>query len=154
MFPLFRFHDHLRFLKDTMDITYEMIAANVASTRTAGNKVDVEWKCAASNRPMGRSEAYMAADSSVGNEVAGAVKRGIVREIGYSIARFVGGLVGGGAGRVLNDASHAAGSRVSHNVSAAAQYTEKSRREAVVQAFAAVQPQLRWDETSRKFVAR
>ena len=137
-----------------MDITYDMIAANVASTRVDGNKVAVEWKCAASNRPVGRSEAYMTADYSVGNEVASAVKRGIVRELWYSIARFLGGLVGGGAGRVLTDASHAAGSRVSQNVSNAAQYTDKSRRDAVVQAFAAVEPQLRWDETSRKFVAR
>jgi hypothetical protein len=154
MFPLFRFRDLLRWPKDTMDITYEMIAANVAGTRVDGNKIDVEWKCAASNRPMGRSEAYMAADYSVGNEVAAAVKRGVVREIGQSIARFLGGLIGGGAGRVLTDASHAAGSRVSQNVSTAAQYTEKSRRDAVVQAFAAVQAQLRWDEASRRFIAR
>jgi hypothetical protein len=137
-----------------MNITYEVIAANVANTRVDGNKVDVDWKCAASNRPMGRSEAYMAPDYSVGNDVAAAVKRGVVREIGYSIARFLGGLIGGGAGRVVTDASYAAQSRVSQNVSNAAQYTEKSRRDAVVQAFGAVQEQFRWDETSRKFVAR
>ena len=136
-----------------MEPTYETITANVANTRVSGNKVEIDWKCAASNKPMGTSAAYMSPDHSVTNEVAASLKRSVIREIGYGITRFLGGLLGGGAGRVLSDASNTAASRVSHNVSTAAQYTEKSRREAVVSAFAAVQAQFRWDDGGRKFVA-
>lgn len=136
-----------------MDITYEMIAANVATTRVTGTKVEVDWKCAASNKPMGKSESFMAPDQSIKNEVAASLKRGVIREIGYGIARFVGGLLGGGAGRVLAEASNTATSRVSHNVSTSAQYTEESRRAAVVEAFRSVEAQFKWHEAGRKFVA-
>lgn len=135
-----------------MDITYEMIAPNVAGTRVAGNRIEVEWKCAETNRPSGRSEAYLVPDQSVRNEVATAVKRGVMREIGHGIARAIGKLLGGAAGRVLTDASHLATSRVSQNMSVSAQYTEKSRRAAVVQAFLAVQSQFRWDANGSRFV--
>jgi hypothetical protein len=136
-----------------MEITYERIAANVASTRIDGSKVEVHWRCAASNQPMGHSEAYMAPDHSLQNEVTSSLKRSVVREIGYGITRFFGNLLGGGAGRVLHDASSTATSRVSTGVSTAAQYTEKSKKDAIVQAFKQVRDRFRWDEGRQQFVA-
>ena len=134
-------------------ITYDMIAENAAKATTTGSKVEVDWICAATNKPMGKSESYMSTDHSMKNEVAASVKRGVVREIGYAIVNFFSSLVGGSAGRVVRDATSSASYRVSSNVSSAAQYTEKSKRDAIVAAFKQVEKNFTWNEKDRKFVA-
>ena len=136
-----------------MDITFDLIAANVGNARTSGAKVEVDWVCPATGKAMGRSESYMAADHSVGNEMAASVKRGAAREAGYGIASFFGSLLGGAAGRVARDAVQSGSSRVNSNVSTAAQYTEKSRRGAIVEAFKSVEKNFTWSEKEGRFVA-
>lgn len=96
----------------------------------------------------------MSPDHSVGNQVGGAVKRGIVRELMHGIAAALGRMLGGAAGRVARDAAWSGTSAVSHQVNTSTQYTERSRRDAVVQAFRSVQDKFAWDEQGKRFVAK
>ncbi len=137
------------------DITYEMIAANVANAKTNGSTVDIAWKCAATSKDMGRSTASMSMDHSMGGQVANSVKQSVIREMGYAVMNFVGKLIGGGAaGRVVRDATYTASNQVSSDVRTAAQYTESSKRAAIVEAFKSVADKYDWDEAKRQFIAK
>jgi hypothetical protein len=85
-------------------------------------------------------------------------RRSMVQEVLGAILRTliaaVGGVVGGGAARVVRDVAYTASHDLQTRALAGAAYTDASRREAVVRAFAAVRPAFTWDERSARFIAR
>lgn len=135
-------------------LRYEHIEPNIAHTDVSGSQVRVTWKCPATGRAMGESSASMGADPSMGARVKANLHRSIVSELVYGAARMASGWLGGAAGRIVSNAVYTAASDVHQRTTAAADYTEASRRAAIVAAFGAVQPGFVWDEASGRYVAR
>jgi hypothetical protein len=135
-------------------IPYDTIAPNIAHVDVDGALVQVRWKCPATGRELGQSSANMAADPSVAARVQASVKRSIASEIIYGAARLVSGVLGGAAGRVVSNAVYTAASDINTRVTAGSDYTEESRKEAIVAAFEAVKASFVWDEKLQRFVAR
>jgi hypothetical protein len=134
--------------------TYERVAANVAQVDVDGGTVRVSWKCPATGRAVGESTASMQPDASVTGRVRASVKRGVVAEVIYGAARFLAGRIGGAAGRVVNDAVYTAASDLNSKASAGSEYTEASRRAAIVSAFETVKEQFAWDAPTGRYIAR
>jgi len=134
--------------------TYETVAVNVAQVDVDGGTVRVSWKCPATGRTVGESSASMQADASMTGRVRASVKRNVVSEIIYGAARFLAGRIGGAAGRVVNDAVYTAASDLNNKASAGSEYTEASRRAAIVSAFDTVKEQFVWDAATGRYVAR
>ena len=134
-------------------VQYETIAANVAGVDLNGATVHITWKCPATGREVGRSTATMAVDSSVSNRVQASVKRSIASEVIYGAARLVAGLLGGAAGRVVSNAAYTAANDINNRVVSGVDYTEASRRAAIVAAFDTVKPSFVWDDQRQRFIA-
>lgn len=135
-------------------VAYDTIAPNIAQVDVEGALVKVSWKCPQSGRALGQSSAYMAADPSVAAKVQASVKRSVASEIIYGVARLISGVLGGAAGRVVSNAAYTAANDINQRVTAGADYTEASRQQAIVTAFAAVRDSFEWDAQQRRFVAR
>jgi hypothetical protein len=140
------------------DVTYERIAGAIAAVTVHGAQVHVHWKNPHTGAPMGESTALMAADTSLSARLQVQARRSMVQEVLGAILRTliaaVGGVVGGGAARVVRDVAYTASHDLQTRALAGAAYTDASRREAVVRAFAAVRPAFTWDERSARFIAR
>ena len=135
-------------------VTYDRIAANIESVQQNGAQVIVRWKDPATGRSMGESSAGMVADNSLSGRVQSNVKHSIVSEVVYGAARFIGGLLGGAAGRVVSNAAYSAASDIRSRATDAISYGEAERQAAVVQAFQSVAAGFVWDEASGRYVAR
>jgi len=135
-------------------VGYDVISANLAKVDVNGAQVDVKWKCPATGRVVGQSTATMSADPSVPGRVLASVKRSVVSEVVYGAARFVAGLLGGAAGRVVSNATYTAAADINSRITAGVDYTEASRQAAIVTAFETVKPSFAWDEQRRQFIAR
>ena len=135
-------------------IRYETIEPNIAQVEVQGGQVRVQWKCAATGRAMGESGAWMAADPSTGTRLKASVQRSVVSELVYGAARMASSWLGGAAGRIVSNAVYTAASDVHRRATANADFSDASRRDAVVAAFAAVQPGFVWDDAAQRFVAR
>jgi len=135
-------------------VSFETIEPNIGQVNVDGAQVDVVWKCPATGRQVGKSTAYMTADASLTGRVGANVKRTIVQEITYGAARFISGLLGGTAGRVVGNAAYTAAGDVQHRATSGVDYTEASRQAAIVVAFESVQDSFVWDDQRRRFVAR
>ena len=132
------------------DITYETIEANIGEVKTNGSRVDVTFKCGESGETVCDVNGTMKRDQSTGGRVEGAVKRSIWQEIKRFCYRLVGKAAGGGAGgRVARSAT----SEATRDMGKDAQYTENSKKEAIVEAFKTVQKQFTWNEEKKKYLA-
>jgi len=137
------------------DITYDKIAANVASATTDGSRVDISWKCAASGKDMGKTSAHMSYDNSASGRVGTNVKQGVIREIGMAISNFISKLFGGSAaGRIASNAARTEASHVQSNATSAANYNENTKRAAIVESFKSIQDKFTWDEAGKRYVAK
>lgn len=143
-------------------VTYERIAGAIAAVTVRGAQVRVHWKDPLTGTPMGESTASMASDPSLGARLRAQARRSVVQEIVGALLRAVlavvgsalGGAVGGGAGRVVRDVAHTAAHDVQARALAGVTYTDASRRDAVVRAFAEVREGFTWEERAGRFVAR
>ena len=135
-------------------ITYNSISANIAETTVDGATVNVSWRCPATGKVVGASSSTMAADDSIGARVGANVKRTVASEVIYGAARFLSGFLGGSAGRVVSNAVYTAAGDINTKATDGVDYTEASRRAAIVAAFESVQASFVWDESRRQFVAR
>lgn len=135
-------------------VLYDTIVANIARVDVNGPLVQVTWKCPLTGREVGQSTASMAADPSVAGRVQASVKRSIASEIIYGAARLVAGLLGGAAGRVVSNAAYTAASDINSRVTAGSDFTEASRKAAILIAFESVKQSFVWDEQRQNFVAR
>jgi hypothetical protein len=139
-------------------VTYERIAASIAAVTVHGAEVRVHWKNPLTGAPMGESSAMMSVDTSLAARVKGQAKRSVVQEIAAAFMRALsgtlGGALGGSAGRIVRDMAYTASHDLQTRVLAGVNYTESTRREAVVRAFAAVQDRFTWDASSRRFIVR
>ena len=134
-------------------IPYDSIVDNIEQVSVDGAVVNVSWKCPASGRVIGSSTATMTADQSVTSRMGASVKRSIASEMIYGAARIVSGLIGGAAGRVINNAVYTAANDINARAVANVDYSETSRREAIVLAFEAVKSNFEWNDSRRQFVA-
>jgi hypothetical protein len=134
-------------------VEYGTIAPNIADVQVDGRTVHVTWKCPASGRTVGQSSAAMSADDSMTSRVRASVARSVASEVIYGAARFVAGLLGGAAGRVVSNAAYTAANDINTRATADVDYTETSRQTAIVNAFASVKPSFVWDAQRRQFVA-
>ena len=134
-------------------ITYDSIEDNIEQVSVEGGVVNVSWKCPASGRLIGSSTASMTADQSITSRVGASVKRSIASEMIYGAARIVSGLIGGTAGRVISNAVYTAANDINTRAVAGVDYSEASRREAIVLAFETVKSSFEWNESRRQFVA-
>ena len=134
-------------------ITYDSIEDNIEQVSVDGGVVNVRWKCPASGRRIGSSTASMTADQSITSRVGASVKRSIASEMIYGAARIVSGLIGGAAGRVISNAVYTAANDINTRAVAGVDYSEASRREAIVLAFEAVKSNFEWNDSRRQFVA-
>src|SRR6185295_12522800 len=132
---------------------YDSIVDNIEQVSVDGAVVNVSWKCPASGRLIGSSTASMTADPSLTSRVGASVKRSIASEIIYGIARIVSGLIGGAAGRVISQAVYTAAGDINTRAVANVDYSEASRREAIVLAFESVKSSFEWNDSRRQFVA-
>ncbi len=135
-------------------VRYETIAPNIGHVQTNGTQVEVTWIDPDGCREVGRSTAYMQADTSLGSRVGASVKRSIVSEVVYGLARLISGRVGGVAGRVISNATYTAANDVNTRATADAGYTEASRQAAIVSAFESVRASFAWDDGRQRFRAR
>lgn len=135
-------------------VAYDTIVPNIAYSNVDGAVVQVTWKCPVTGREVGQSTATMSADPSVTSRVQASVKRSIASEIIYGAARMVAGLLGGAAGRVVSNAAYTAAADINTRVTATVDYTEASRRAAVVTAFETVKGSFVWDDAQQRFLAR
>lgn len=135
-------------------VTYERIAASIAAVTVHGAQVRVHWKNPLTGAPMGESSALMTVDTSLAARVKAQAKRSVVQEIAAAFMRAVSGALGGSAGRIVRDMAYTASHDLQSRALAGVNYTESTRREAVVRAFAAVQERFTWDASSRRFIAR
>ena len=134
-------------------ISYDMIAPNVANVTINGAQVHVSWKCPVTGRAVGVSTGAMAADPSLVGRVGATVKRSIASELIYGAARLVSSLLGGAAGRVVSSAAYSAAADINAKATSGVDYTEASRKAAVVVAFDAIKSSFVWDEAQQQFVA-
>jgi hypothetical protein len=134
-------------------ISYDSIAGNIEQVSVDGAVVNVTWKCPASGRLMGSSTATMTADQSITSRMGASVKRSIASEMIYGAARIVSGLIGGAAGRVISNAVYTAANDINTRAVAGVDYSEASRREAIVLAFEAVKSNFEWNDSRRQFVS-
>ncbi len=139
---------------DDAPVTYERIAASIAAVTVHGADVRVHWKNPLTGAPMGESSALMSVDMSLAARVKAQAKRSVVQEIAAAFMRALSGALGGSAGRIVRDMAYTASHDLQSRALAGVNYTESTRREAVVRAFAAVQERFTWDASSRRFVAR
>jgi hypothetical protein len=65
----------------------------------------------------------------------------------------VSGLIGGAAGRVISNAVYTAANDINTRAVANVDYSEASRREAIVLAFDTVKSSFEWNDKRRQFVA-
>jgi len=137
------------------DVTYERIAGAIAAVTVHGAQVRVHWKDPLTGTPMGESTATMAADTSLGARLQAQAKRSAVQELlGAMLRALIGAVGGGSAGRVVRDVAYTASHDLQARALAGVAYTDASRREAVVRAFAAVRQHFTWDERAGRFVVR
>lgn len=135
-------------------VTYERIAASIAAVTVHGAQVRVHWKNPLTGAPMGESSAMMSVDTSLAARVKAQAKRSVVQELAAAFMRALSGALGGGAGRIVRDMAYTASHDLQSRALAGVNYTESTRRDAVVRAFAAVQERFTWDPSSRRFIAR
>ena len=135
-------------------ITYDILLANIAQVDLSGAVVRVQWKCPKTGRAVGQSAANMTADSSVTGRVRASVKRSIASEVIYGSARFLSGVLGGTVGRILNNAVYTAANDINTKATSGSDYTEASKRAAIVAAFESVKHEFVWDELDHRFIAR
>jgi len=135
-------------------VAYDHLTSNIADVNVQDGLVRVNWKCPATGRAMGHSEAYMTPDASMGARVGASVKRSIASELIYGSARFLADLLPGAAGRVFNNAVYTAANDINTRATSGADFTEASRRAAIVTAFDSVRDTFVWDEQGQRFVAR
>jgi hypothetical protein len=135
-------------------IHYETIAPNIGQVQVNGAQIQVTWKDPDSGREVGRSTSYMAADTALGSRVGASVKRSIVSEVVYGLARLISGRVGGVAGRVISNATYTAANDVNARATSNVGYTEASRRAAIVSAFESVRASFEWDDQRQQFRAK
>ena len=135
-------------------VGYDTILANVAKVDVNDAQVQVTWKCPVTGQVVGESTATMSADPSVTGRVFASVKRSVASEVVYGAARIVANLLGGVAGRVVSNAAYTAAGDINSRVTAGVDYTEDSRRAAIVTAFETMKPSFVWNEQRRQFVAR
>lgn len=134
-------------------VRYEAITPNIAQVDVTGAQVQVTWKDPFTGRQVGQSTGWMAADQSMGSRVGASVKRSIVYEIVYGIARFISSRLGGTAGRIVSNATYTAANDINYRATAGVDYTEASRQAAIVAAFASVSSSFSWDEQRQRYVA-
>lgn len=135
-------------------IPYDSIAANIADVSVSGAQVQVNWKCPVTGRPVGTSSATMSSDPSLGTRIGASVKRSIASEVIYGAARAIAGLLPGVAGRVISNAAYTAAGEINTRATASVDYSEASRRAAIVAAWESVKSSFVWDEKRRQYVAR
>jgi hypothetical protein len=135
-------------------VSYDTIAPNIAQVDVNGAIVRVSWKCPLTGREVGQSTASMSADPSVAARVQASVQRSVASEIIYGAARMVAGLLGGAAGRVVGNAAYTAAGEINSRVTAGSDYTEASRKAAIVTAFESVKSSFVWDDQGQRFIAR
>ena len=135
-------------------VLYDTIVPNIAQVDVNGDMVQVSWKCPLTGREVGQSTASMTADPSIAGKIQASVKRSIASEIIYGAARLVAGMLGGAVGRVVSNAAYTAAGDINSRVTAGSDYTEASRKAAIVTAFESVKPSFVWDELRQGFVAR
>jgi hypothetical protein len=116
--------------------------------------VRVLWKDALTTALAGESAAYMVADQSIGGRMRATMKRSVVQEIAASIMRAISGMLGGAAGRVVRDVAYSASYDLQSRARAGVSFTEDSRQDAVVRAFADVRANFDWDTQANEFVVR
>jgi hypothetical protein len=138
-----------------MDLAaYEKLVPNIGKVELNGAEVSVSWKCPVTGREVGRSAAMMVADPSIAGRVQASIKRSIASEMIYGSARLIAGLLGGAVGRVVSSVAYTAAGDINAKATAGADYTETSRRQAIVAAFEAVKKSFVWDEQAQRFVAQ
>lgn len=135
-------------------VSYDAIVPNIAQVDVNGAMVRVSWKCPLTGREVGQSTASMSADPSLAARVQANVQRSVASEIIYGAARMVAGLLGGAAGRVVGNAAYTAAGEINSRVTAGSDYTEASRKAAIVSAFESVKPSFVWDDKRQRFIAR
>ena len=135
-------------------VGYDMILANVDKVDVNGAQVQVTWKCPVTGQVVGESTANMTADPSVTGRVFASVKRTVASEVIFGVARLVSSLLGGAAGRVVSNAAYTAAGDINSRVTDGVDYTEGSRKAAILAAFETMKPAFTWDEQRRQFVAR
>ena len=133
---------------------YESLVANIVQVEVEGAVVRVHWKCPKTGRAVGPSTANMLADATVAGRVRASVKRSIASEIIYGSARFLAGMVGGAVGRIVNNAVYTAANDLNTKATSGSEYTETSRRAAIVAAFESVRHEFVWDDQSQRFVTK
>jgi hypothetical protein len=133
---------------------YDKLVPNIAQVRVDGAQVQVSWMCPNTGRDLGQTTAYMVADGSLTGRVQTSMKRSVASEVIYGAARLLTGLLGGVAGRVVSNAVYTAAGDLNSRVYAGTEYTEASRRAAIVTAFESVKASVIWDEPSRRYVAK
>ncbi len=132
-------------------ISYDVIAPNIANVAVEGAQVHVSWQCPVTRRALGTSSGTMTADPSVTARVGANVQRTVASELIYGAARLVSGLLGGAAGRVVSNAAYTAAADINAKTTSGVDYTESSRRAAIVIAFESVKSSFAWDEVRRQF---
>lgn len=135
-------------------VSYEAITPNIARVDVNGSQVDVTWKDPVTGRAMGQSTGWMAADPSMSSRVSASVKRSIINEVVYGIARLIAGALGGAAGRVVSNATYTAANDINTRATANVDFTEASKQTAIVSAFDAVRDRFTWDDSARRFAAK
>src|SRR5262245_46584717 len=126
-------------------VEYDAIAANIAKVDVDGAMVRVDWKCPLTGREVGQSTASMSADPSLTGRVKASMQRSIASEVIYGVARSVAGLLGGALGRVVSNAAYTAANDINSRVTSGSDYSEATRRAAIVVAFDAVKDSFSWD---------
>jgi hypothetical protein len=123
-----------------------------------GAEVQVHWKDPLTQEPMGVSSATMTPDTTLAARMQAQARRSMVHEIASTIMRVLSmaleRTVGGGAARVVRDVAYTASYDLQSRALAGSAYTEASRRDAAVRAFAAVRDAFAWDERAGRFVKR
>ncbi|MBI3790260.1 MAG: hypothetical protein HY275_05220 [Gemmatimonadetes bacterium] len=133
-------------------ISYDTIAPNIDQVNVTDAQVEVRWKCPSTGRIIGTSTATMAADASMAGRVGASVKRSIASEVIYGVARLISGMLGGAIGRVVDNAVNTAAADLNASATSGVDYTEASRRAAIVVAFESVRSCFAWDDTRQQFV--
>lgn len=140
--------------REPSPLTYQHLARNIANISTEGAQLRVLWKDARTTALAGESVAAMVPDASIGGRMRATMKRSIVQEIAASIMRAISSALGGSAGRVVRDVAYSASYDLQSRALASVAYSEESRRDAVVRAFAAVRHHFVWDGALGAFVVR
>lgn len=128
---------------------YDSIQPLIAHAEQRGSTMHVVFRCPASGLEI-PSSAGLRQEQTLGNRIAGGVKRSLMWSVRNAIASAVRSALGGG---IVGNAAASASREAMYASQEKLRYSESDKRDAIERAFQAVSSRFVWDSQQGRFIA-